>query len=709
MIKKMKLTGKLSIILGFALTIVLVIQIIITTLMSSNAIINATSAELTAVAASNGHQVQQVFDAAGTTSTGIQNFLNRAYQTAEKDPSQMEMPTTEEAAGMNQSEIYKRTLTSLNYDVELYIRESARNTAANNEDIAGVGVMFEPYKFQDDIRDFAFYVDAGNTDADVKPYGSYEFYSSEIYYQESAKSGKAIVTEPYDYDGRKIVTYAQPILHNGELQGVVVADINVSNFSKINSSSEDYPSMYAKVIDNDAVTIYDSTNLENVGVKITDLAVNDAEKSAMEAGLAGTEPFQLTATRSDGKTISMFFSPVTAGSETWWSMTALLQSDMTAAVNHTVILLIILAAAALIILIFLIIFLLGRMLRPMNAIVTSADSIADGNLDVSLSITTQDEIGILSQAFTKMTDRLKSIVKDMDYCLGNMADGNFNINTQAEDSYVGAFQDFLLSMRRLNTKLSTALGQINQSADQVSAGSDQVSSGAQALSQGATEQASSVEELAATINEISSQVKETAANALQAREQAERAGEQINTSNQQMQEMIAAMGEISGKSDQISKIIKTIEDIAFQTNILALNAAVEAARAGAAGKGFAVVADEVRNLASKSSDASKSTASLIEGTIKAVEKGTGIANATAQSLNFVVEDAGQVVSSVNKIAAAAEVQASSIAQVTQGIDQISSVVQTNSATAEESAAASEELSGQAQMLKNLVNQFKLKS
>lgn len=266
----------------------------------------------------------------------------------------------------------------------------------------------------------------------------------------------------------------------------------------------------------------------------------------------------------------------------------------------------------------------------------------------------------------------------------------------------------LIAMRDINGRLSSTLSQINQAANQVSAGSDQVSSGAQALSQGATEQASSVEELAATITDISGQVKSNAESALNAKEKSEMAGTEIAASNQKMQELIAAMEEISKSSQEIGKVIKTIEDIAFQTNILALNAAVEAARAGAAGKGFAVVADEVRNLASKSADAAKSTTALIEGAITAVSNGTQLVDVTAKSLLSVVTGTQEVASIVNDISTASAEQASSIAQVTQGIDQISSVVQTNSATAEESAAASEELSGQAQMLNNLVGQFKLK-
>ncbi len=346
---------------------------------------------------------------------------------------------------------------------------------------------------------------------------------------------------------------------------------------------------------------------------------------------------------------------------------------------------------------------------PVKELDGVARKIAEGDLDQNITYKSKDELGTLAVNFNKTVGRLRnyvSYINEISNVLRQIAGGNLVFDLTL--NYEGEFAKVKQALEEISHSLNDTLGQINQAADQVSSGSDQVSSGAQALSQGATEQASSIEELAATINEISAQVKDTAANANEVRKQTDQTGDQVATSNEQMQEMIAAMTEISDKSGQISRIIKTIEDIAFQTNILALNAAVEAARAGEAGKGFAVVADEVRNLASKSSEASKSTAALIEGTVQAVEKGTEIANATAESLFAVVESTKGVVSSVDKIASAADQQAESIAQVTLGIDQISSVVQTNSATAEESAAASEELSSQAQVMKGLVGRFTLR-
>ena len=220
--------------------------------------------------------------------------------------------------------------------------------------------------------------------------------------------------------------------------------------------------------------------------------------------------------------------------------------------------------------------------------------------------------------------------------------------------------------------------------------------------------ASSVEELAATITEIHDHVANNAENAKLASEQAMATTAELEQGKKQMEQMTTAMAQINDSASEISKIIKAIEDIAFQTNILALNAAVEAARAGTAGKGFAVVADEVRNLASKSAEASKNTASLIEATVQAVQEGTGIANETASSMGRIVLASEQAAKLVHEISKASQEQAASIAQVTLGIDQISSVVQTNSATSEECAAASEELSTQSQILKGLVNRFQIR-
>ncbi len=352
---------------------------------------------------------------------------------------------------------------------------------------------------------------------------------------------------------------------------------------------------------------------------------------------------------------------------------------------------------------------IGGIVGPVSELDKVAKNMSNGNLENKIDFQGEDELGSLAESFRITCNGLDSVVGDLRYLMDEMAKGNFDIKTRTEEMYIGDFAPLLTSIRAMNNHLSDTLRKINEAAEQVAGSSDQMSSAAQGLSQGATEQASSVEELAATINEISNQISETAQNAKLAREQVENAGRELTTSNESMAEMIQAMHDISQKSSEIGKIIKTIEDIAFQTNILALNAAVEAARAGEAGKGFAVVADEVRNLASKSAEAARNTTILIEGSIHAVEEGTKIADQTASALAVTVESTESAVQTVAKISQAAEEQAQSIAEVTQGVDQISSVVQTNSATAEESAAASEELAGQSQILKNLVERFRLKA
>ncbi len=345
---------------------------------------------------------------------------------------------------------------------------------------------------------------------------------------------------------------------------------------------------------------------------------------------------------------------------------------------------------------------------PISEIENAAIKMAEGDLDVEISYTSKDELGILASQVRRLIRKLQVIIDDENKFLAKMAAGDFTVDSICEEEYTGGFHPLLVSFRGIAEKLNDTMLQISQSSSQVAAGSEQVSNGAQALSQGATEQASSVQELAATINEISNRVKQNADNAQQANAMAGSVSTEMNVSNEKMQRMIQAMGDISNCSSEIGKIIKTIEDIAFQTNILALNAAVEAARAGTAGKGFAVVADEVRNLASKSAEASQNTSALIENSLKAVENGTKIADETAQNLLQAVNDVNEMTNIIGQISEASSNQADAISQITMGIDQISSVVQTNSATAEESAAASEELSSQSQIMRSLVGRFRLK-
>ena len=357
--------------------------------------------------------------------------------------------------------------------------------------------------------------------------------------------------------------------------------------------------------------------------------------------------------------------------------------------------------------IFIFIFCMKRVTQPLSHAEDYAKEMLAGQLSTT-NVTYKfapDEVGQFVEVLRSAKHGMNAVVGDSSRILAAMADGDFTETPSVE--YPGDFVEIEKNIRKIEDDLGQTLSRMNMSSDEVLSGSNQMAEGSQSLADGTTKQASAIQQISATIQEVSTQIASTAENAQRAGNLSKQTEEKVDQQDIEINNMVAAMNEISDTSKEIEKIIKTIEDISFQTNILALNAAVEAARAGDAGKGFAVVADEVRNLANKSAEAAQSTSSLITASIEAVDKGAKLAHSTAESMKEVKQMSTETAQLIGQIADASSEQNESIKQITSGVEQISQVIQMNSATAEETAASCEELSGQSRLLKDQVARFKI--
>ncbi len=387
-----------------------------------------------------------------------------------------------------------------------------------------------------------------------------------------------------------------------------------------------------------------------------------------------------------------------------------LSTEYTATMNGTIAFMhlstVICLVLALIAIISLVVYVLQYVVKPLVQITHRAQPLQEGRLSLDLGYRSKNELGQLARTLESSMGRVQEYVADIDRVMAELAQGNFDVSTSAR--YIGDFQPIEEALGRFTVSISDAMSSIIQAEQRVSSHAEQLSSGAQALAQGATEQASAVQELYATVDDLSKSAGRNVEAAANAQRSAKLTSEQVTLSSKQMEEMVAAMDDIAESSQQIGKIIATIENIAFQTNILALNAAVEAARAGSAGKGFAVVADEVRNLASKSDEAAKATKDLIENSVQSTERGSRIVGEVSQSLKQALDLVVQSDEAIHSITDAVHQEAESLSQVSEGIGQISSVVQTNSASSEESAAVSSELFEQVHLLEDETKKFRLK-
>ncbi len=591
--------------------------------------------------------------------------------------------------------------------------KSALVSLASDEKIFSSYVAFEPNLYLKDTPDgLSYYAFKDGNQIKVDVLKDYNDYNKGEYYAVTKKTGKPHMTQPYEYTlstGEKVwlITISNPIFdENGSFLGVANCDIKTDTINQLDYDLGKFSTSYSYILTNKATYITNTKNKELSGSTYT--GKGNTSKYISQALSSGKDAiFETTKFIDDDKTFEVHVPIKVSGiDQTWSSSFAVDKKEVLKIASQIVFIVTLIAIIGVILISVSVVLLLIKSLKPVKSIVELASDVGNGKFSSDIKVTSKDELGELASIFKNTASTLSKYINEISLILGKISDGNLDISVEHE--YVGDFAPIKHSMENIILSLNTTMEEIKNTSDQVASGSDQVSSGAQELSQGATEQASSIEELSATISDISENIKHNAQNAVEATKITQKAGEAVTQGNEQMQDMIKAMTEISDTSNQISKIIKTIDDIAFQTNILALNAAVEAARAGTAGKGFAVVAEEVRNLASKSAEAAKNTTVLIESSIEAVENGRKIADATAISLSSIVEQTNKSGELINEISISSNNQASAVSQVTQGVEQIAAVVQTNSATAEESAAASEELSAQAQMLKGLVSKFKLK-
>lgn len=520
-----------------------------------------------------------------------------------------------------------------------------------------------------------------------------------------AKTKLPVLTEPYidASTGSMIVTASAPVFDSvtGEPIGAIGFDFSLDKLNKNIGNIKVGNTGFTILCSKDNQVVY-HPNSDYIQKNIVESDLSESAKVAVKDSYMGNVSCSVGNER-----VEAFLAPV--GETGWKILCALPESEYTNAKMVLIRLMVITFICCIFILSIIILLVARGIVKPLKNLATASQQIADGNLNISVDTGRKDEIGQVANAMANTATRLSEYINYIDELssvLNQIAEGNLIFELEYE--YVNEFLSLKTSINNISKSLNNTMNEINSASEQVANSSDQVSVGAQALAQGTNQQALSIEELSEAVKDISLHIKKNASNANLAREKTERTIMEVQLSNGKMTDMISAMNDISNKSDEISKIIKIIDDIAFQTNILALNATVEAARVGIAGKGFAVVADEVKNLAEKSAQAAKNTESLIAETTNAINRGVTMAADTAKTMLLLVEGSKSVDKLIVDISIVSNDQEKAIEHITSGIENISSVIQSNSATAEESAASSEELSGQAQMLKALVGKFKIR-
>ena len=683
------LSGRISLSLGIIMLFLFALMTAFILAVASAAFNKKNEQNMNALSNLNAGRVNKItINTSNTMKSLAESFVNFHKEDGE-DSALSGKSKLEEATG---------ALTVSEAEEEYYLMKTMQSFAKNNLGIVSQALLLEPDAFSKENSNYSLRYD---TDGDKFSMVPYEVYGTQDFYKQAQESKVASATLPMENadTGKASFYMTVPILDGDRFLGIVTTEISTEVFNELDMSTLGYENVFFDVLDNQNNFVY-SNNPDAKGKNLGDLIGQKYSDMLVEKMQTKEAFFQ-----RDSQV--RYYVPLQIEGVDWWVQTAMTIPHFDQEKNQLLFALI-LSEVIIFILVQIINFVrISNALKPLKKISEAGKEVAGGNFDVEIHYPQQDEIGELSRSISEVIGRSKKIVFDLRDRLNAMAGGNFTENLESEE-YVGDYAPLLESLKHIQEDMNKTLQEVHASSVQVLSSAEQVNTGAQSLSQGATEQASSIEELSANMQDISHSIQASTKTAGEAYKLQGEAGVAVLQSNEKMEEMRKAMDDITAKSNEISKIIKTIDDIAFQTNILSLNAAIEAARAGAAGKGFAVVADEVGNLAQKSAKAAQNTGLLIEETIEAVEKGAKITEETAESLNSVSKSTEEVNTLIEKISSASSKDLEGITSLNQGLQQISSVVQANSATAEQSAAASEELTGQANKMNELVERFQLR-
>lgn len=544
----------------------------------------------------------------------------------------------------------------------------------------------------------------------VTQYERFVHINQEVY-EKALESTSVTIADPFlkTIDGKEylVLTVLIPFLsEDGKVEGLVGSNIDISVLANADYSNGGFSTFYNQIICGHQTLIMHSKNPDNAGKPYREVSSSLNPEVILNAAETG-KPLTILEELKDGERSYRTFVPFYVGTSKipWLSGSSISEDEFLEQIIAEVVFLMIISFIGMLLLIFVSFVVIKKMLKPMKNLENSAKEMEKGNLHTLITCNTNDEMGRVAKAFNESIQTIYAYVLDIDRAMTEMSKGNFDV--YPEKPFIGDLAGIENAITGFIKNICKTLQQIGRSAELVNHEAEQIAVNALLLSQGSTEQTGSIEELSSTIQEMRNYLQKSNDNAKLAGLRVQEAGDQLYISTERMEEMIAAILEITNHSVEIEKIIHTIENIAFQTNILALNATIEAARAGEAGKGFAVVADEVRNLASKSAEATKSITDMIQNTIRSVEIGSDIAKEAAKALDVVQEKAAAVVSIVKEIEESGEMQMQQIDMIVTSSMQISDVVQQNCAAAQENSASSEELVSQAESLKNSVTRFKL--